>query len=126
MKKRYTTTIFCLALSVFAYSQIELTDNKGDTLICITYSQMDRIYLELIQKDSLLAQSKINLSKQFKYIQLIDSSKKDINSLKTHINALEGDYYELLQVTEKKQQKIIRNRKIGIIMLGVIILQALL
>jgi len=111
---------------VLSYSQIELTDNKGDTLICITYPQMDRIYLELIQKDSLLAQSKINLSKQFKYIQLIDSNKKDINSLKTHINALEGDYYELLQVTEKKQEKIIRNRKVGVIMLGVIILQALL
>ena len=126
MKRRYITTIFCLVLSVLSYSQIELTDNKGDTFICITYSQMDRIYLELIQKDSLLAQSKINLSKQFKYIQLIDSNKKDINSLKTHINALEGDYYELLQVTEKKQEKIIRNRKIGIIMLGVIILQALL
>jgi hypothetical protein len=126
MKRRYITTIFCLVLSVLSYSQIELTDNKGDTLVCITIPQMDRIYLELIQKDSLLAQSKINLSKQFKYIQLIDSNKKDINSLKTHINALEGDYYELLQVTEKKQQKIIRNRKIGIIMLGVIILQALL
>lgn len=87
---------------------------------------MDRIYLELIQKDSLMAQSKINLSKQFKYIQLIDSNKKDINSLKTHINALEGDYYELLQVTEKKQKKIIRNRKIGLIMVGIIVLQALL
>ena len=126
MKKRYITTIFCLVLSVLSYSQIELTDNKGDTLVCITIPQMDRIYLELIQKDSLLAQSKINLSKQFKYIQLIDSNKKDINSLKTHINALEDDYYELLQVTEKKQQKIIRNRKIGIIMLGVIVLQLLL
>ena len=126
MKRRYITTIFCLVLSVLSYSQIELTDNKGDTLVCITIPQMDRIYLELIQKDSLLAQSKINLSKQFKYIQLIDSNKKDINSLKTHINALEDDYYELLQVAEKKQQKIIRNRKIGIIMLGVIVLQLLL
>ena len=73
-----------------------------------------------------MAQSKINLSKQFKYIQLIDSNKKDIKSLKTHINALEGDYYELLQVTEKKQKKIIRNRKIGLIMVGIIVLQALL
>ena len=126
MKKKFLITISFLVLSVLGYSQIELTDNKGDTLICITYPQMDRIYLELIQKDSLMAQSKINLSKQFKYIQLIDSSKKDINSLKTHINALEGDYYELLQFTEKKQKKIIRNRKIGLVMVGIIVLQALL
>ena len=126
MKRKYITTIFCLVLSVLSYSQIELTDNKGDTLICITYPQMDRIYVELIQKDSLLAQSKINLSKQFKYIQLIDSNKKDINSLKTYINALEGDYYELLQVAERKQERIIRNRKIGLVMIGIIVLQALL
>lgn len=87
---------------------------------------MDRIYIELIQKDSLLAQSQISRSKEFKYIELIDSTKKDISTLKTHINALEGDYYDLLQVTEKKQDKIIRNRKIGLVMLGIIVLQALL
>ena len=107
MKQRFITTIFCLALSVLSYSQIELTDNK-DTLVCITIPQMDRIYIELIQKDSLLAQSQISRSKEFKYIELIDSTKKDISTLKTHINALEGDYYDLLQVTEKKQEKIIR------------------
>jgi len=87
---------------------------------------MDRIYIELIQKDSLMAQSEISLSKEFKYIQIIDSSRKDIKSLKTHISALEGDYYELLQVTERKQERIIRNRKIGLVMLGIIVLQALL
>ncbi len=125
MNVRQAITIFFLVANVFAYSQIELTDNK-DTLVCITIPQMDRIYIELIQKDSLLAQSQISRSKEFKYIQLIDSTKKDISTLKTHINALEGDYYELLQVTEKKQEKIIRNRKIGLVMLGIIILQALL
>jgi hypothetical protein len=87
---------------------------------------MDKIYIELIQKDSLLEQAQISRSKEFKYIQLIDSTKKDISTLKTHINALEDDYYKLLQVTEKKQEKIIRNRKIGLVMLGIIVLQALL
>jgi len=87
---------------------------------------MDRIYLELIQKDSLLAQSKINLSKQFKYIQLIDSNKKDINSLKTYINDVEKDNDDLLTLSIIQENKIKRNRKIGLIMLGVIILQALL
>ena len=126
MKKRFLITIFCLVLSVFAYSQTELIDSNGDTLVCITYEQMDRIYIELIQKDSLMAQAKISRSKEFKYIQLIDSTKKDINTLKSHINALEEDYYELLQTTEKKQEQIIRQKKIGLVMLGVIVLQALL
>lgn len=126
MKRRYITTIFCLVLSVLSYSQIELTDNKGDTLICITYTQMDRIYLELIQKDSLLAQSKISRSKEFKYIQIIDNTKKDINSLKTYINAVEEDNDDLLTLSKIQENKIKRNRKIGLIMLGVIILQALL
>ena len=87
---------------------------------------MDKIYIELIQKDSLMAQAKISRSKEFKYIQLIDSTKKDINTLKSHINALEEDYYELLQATEKKQEQIIRQKKIGLVMLGIIVLQALL
>ena len=126
MNVRQAITIFFLVANVFAYSQIELIDSNNDTLVCITYPQMDRIYIELIQKDSLMAQSEISLSKEFKYIQIIDSSRKDIKSLKTHINALEGDYYELLQVTERKQEKIIRNRKIGLVMLGIIVLQALL
>lgn len=126
MKKRFLITTFCLVLSVFAYSQTELIDSKGDTLVCITYEQMDRIYIELIQKDSLMAQAKISRSKEFKYIQIIDSTKKDINTLKSHINALEEDYYELLQATEKKQEQIIRQKKIGLVMLGIIVLQALL
>ena len=87
---------------------------------------MDRIYIELIQKDSLMAQAKISRSKEFKYIQLIDSTKKDINTLKSHINGIEEDYYGLLQATEKKQEQIIRQKKIGLVMLGVIVLQALL
>jgi hypothetical protein len=87
---------------------------------------MDKIYIELLQKDSLTDEAKISRLRQYKYIQIIDSSKKDANTLKTHINALENDYYNLMQVTEKKQNKIIRQRKIGLIMLGVIILQALL
>jgi len=87
---------------------------------------MDKIYIELLQKDSLIDEAKLSRLRQYKYIQIIDSSKKDVNTLKTHINALENDYYNLMQVTEKKQNKIIRQRKIGLIMLGVIILQALL
>ena len=87
---------------------------------------MDRIYLELIQKDSLFAQSKISLSKEFKYIELIDNTKKDINSLKTYINSIEEDNNYLFTISKIQEHKIKRNRKIGLVMLGVIILQALL
>ena len=87
---------------------------------------MDRIYLELIQKDSLLAQSKISLSKEFKYIELIDNTKKDINSLKTYINAIEEDNNDLLTTSKIQEHKIKRNRKIGLVMVGIIVLQAIL
>lgn len=87
---------------------------------------MDRIYLELIQKDSLLAQSKISRSKEFKYIQIIDNTKKDINSLKTYINAVEEDNDDLVTLSKIQEHKIKRNRKIGLVMLGIIVLQALL
>lgn len=87
---------------------------------------MDKIYVELLQKDSLLEQAKIRRFKELKYIQIIDSTRKDINTLKTYSNDLESDYGELLLVNKKKHQKIIRQRKVGLIMLGVIILQALL
>ena len=126
MKKKLAITIFCLVLSVLSYSQIELIDNKGDTLVCITIPQMDRIYIELIQKDSLLEQSKINRALQFKYIQIIDSTQKDIESLKTSVNSLKSKNTDLFNESQKNRSKLIRTRKVGLIMVGIIILQALL
>ena len=126
MNVRLAIIIFCLVANVYAYSQIELTDNKGDTLICITIPQMDRIYIELLQKDSLLDQSKINSAIQFKYIELLDSSRKDIESLKTSVNSLKSKNIDLFNESQKNRSKLIRTRKVGLIMLGIIILQALL
>ena len=87
---------------------------------------MDRIYIELIQKDSLLAQSKINRALQFKYIQIIDSTQKDIESLKTSVNSLKTKNTDLFNESQKNRSKLIRTRKVGLIMVGIIILQALL
>jgi len=94
---------------------------------------MDKIYIELLQKDSLLEQAKIRRSKEFKYIQIIDSTRKDINTLKTHSNDLTSQNKQLYncnkhlsELSEKRKNKLQRNRKIGLVMLGVIILQALL
>ena len=126
MNARQVITIFCLALSVFAYSQIELIDKNNDTLVCITYPQMDKIYIELLQKDSLMEQAQIMRFKEFKYIQIVDSTRKDINSLKTYSNSLEDDYNDLLTISKIQEHKIKRNRKIGLVMVGIIVLQALL
>jgi len=87
---------------------------------------MDKIYIELLQKDSLMEQAQIMRFKEFKYIQIVDSTRKDINSLKTYSNSLEDDYNDLLTISKIQEHKIKRNRKIGLIMLGVIVLQALL
>ena len=87
---------------------------------------MDRIYIELIQKDSLLAQSEINRALQFKYIQIIDSTQKDIESLKTSVNSLKTKNTNLFNESQKNRSKLIRTRKVGLIMVGIIILQALL
>lgn len=111
MKQRFKTTLFCLLLSVYGYSQNVLIDNSGDTLVTITLEQMDDIYIELLQKDSLMAQSEISRFKTLKYVQLLDSAEKDINTLKTQLNIVSSDYSSLLCVSE---EKIKRNRKIAL------------
>ena len=87
---------------------------------------MDDIYVELIQKDSLVAQSEISRSKELKYIELLDSSKVDISTLKIHLNLLQSDYSSLSYMYEKKKDKIKTHRKVGVVMLLVIVLQVIL
>ncbi len=119
MKRKLTITAFYLLLSVCSYSQNVLIDDKGDTLVAITIQQMDNVFTELIQKDSLMAQSEINASKELKYIQVIDSTKKDIKSLTSYANGLELDI-------EKKDKQVRRNRNGVVVLLGVVILQLIL
>ncbi len=75
---------------------------------------MDKIYIELLQKDSLIAQSEISRFKALKYVQLLDSAEKDINTLKMQVNIVSSDYSSLLYVNEKNKEKIKRNRKIAL------------
>ena len=86
---------------------------------------MDDIYVELIQKDSLVAQSEISRSKELKYIQLVDSAEMDVTMLKMQANILQSDYSSLLYMYKKKQKKIKTHRKVGLAMLAVIVLQVL-
>lgn len=111
MKLRSKIILFCLLLSECVYSQNVLIDNSGDTLVTITLEQMDDIYIELLQKDSLMAQSEISRFKTLKYVQLLDSAEKDINTLRTQLNIVSSDYSSLLCVSEKKIE---RNRKIAL------------
>ncbi len=121
MKLRSKIILFCLLLSECVYSQNVLIDNSGDTLVTITLQQMDKIYIELLQKDSLMAQSEISRFKTLKYVQLLDSAEKDINTLRTQLNIVSSDYSSLLCVSEKK---IKRNRKIAFYSILVSVCQA--
>ena len=123
MKKKLINTALLLLTFVCSYSQTVLIDEEsGDTLVVITVHQMDNIYIELCQKDSLSEQAQINASKQLKYIQLIDSAKKDISTLKTHVDVLQENNVEL----QIKTSKLTRSRKTSVVLIGIIILQILL
>ena len=111
---------------MFSYSQTVLTDNNGDTLVTISLEQMDRIYTELIQKDSLVAQSYINASNELLLLQIVDSADRDIKSLKTSVNSLSEDNTRLYEIAKDKDEKIIRNRKISVVSVCVAILAILL
>ena len=83
---------------------------------------MDRIYIELIQKDSLTAQAKISQFKEIKYLQILDSTQKDINTLKSSVNGLREQNTDLLKLSVIQQEKIKRNRKIAFVSICVAIL----
>ena len=111
---------------MWSYSQTVLTDENGDTNVCITLSQMDRIYTELIQKDSLIAQSYINASNELLLLQILDSADKDISTLKTAANSLSENNAILLREARDKDIKILRNRSISIVAVLITIISLLL
>ena len=113
-------------MSVWSYSQTVLTDENGDTTVCISLYQMDGIYTELIQKDTLMSQSYINASKELLLMQILDSADKDINTLKTAANSLSKNNAMLLREARDKDMKILRNRSISIVAVLVTIISLLL
>ena len=123
MKKKLINTALLLLIFGCSYSQNVLIDEEsGDTLVAITLHQMDDIYIELCQKDSLSEQAQINASKQLKYIQLLDSAKSDLNTLKTHVGVLQENNVAL----QIKSSKLARSRKTSVVLIGIIILKILL
>ena len=72
---------------------------------------MDRIYIELIDKDNLIAQSKISRSKELLLYRALDSAEMDVTMLKMQANILQSDYSSLLYMYKKKQRKLRRIEK---------------
>lgn len=75
---------------------------------------MDKIYVELVQKDSLMAQSEISSLERLLLLQLLDSADKDIKSLKTSANSLIATNRVLFNDSQIKSDKIRRNRTAAI------------
>ena len=87
---------------------------------------MDDIYVELIQKDSLMAQAKINAFKELKYIELIDSTRTNFERTQHALNSLNERYDVVLTSNQRQQHKLKRTRQSLIIAIGVIVLQVIL
>ena len=115
MRQKLTIIAALLLLTKFSYSQTVLIDKAGDTTICITLPQMDRIYVELLQKDSLSEQAKISHAKELLLYQVIDSTKKDIESLQSLVYAIDAENLGLHLDNENQKTQIRTNRTISFI-----------
>jgi len=96
-----------------SYSQSVLVDNNGDTLVAITIQQMDDIYVELIQKDSLVAQSEISRSKELKLYEIITIAEYNLKSCEQALNDATEINTHLVSDNKEKGVKIKRTRKIA-------------
>jgi len=114
MRQKLATTIFFLLLNVSSYSQVVLTDNNGDTLVAITLEQMDNIYVELIQKDSLMEQAIISSSKEAKLLELVSITENNLKSCEKVLKDVGDSNIYLLSENKKKDNKIKRTRKVAI------------
>ena len=116
MKQRLMIIAGLVLLTRFSYSQTVLIDDSSkDTLVCITIPQMDRIYIELIQKDSLAEQAEISHAKELLLYQVIDSNKKDIESLELLVYTIDAENMGLHLDNEKQKTQIRTNRTISFI-----------
>ena len=115
MRQKLATTIFFLLLNVSVYSQSVLIDNQtGDTLVTITLEQMDNIYIELIQKDSLIEQAIISRSKEAKLYELVTIAENNLKSCEKVLKDVGDSNIYLLSENKKKDSKLKRTRKVAI------------
>jgi len=126
MRIKFLTTILFLLTRGLRYSKNALIDPSGDTVITISIEQMDRIYIELIEKDRMEEELEITLSKELKYIELIDSTQNDIKALKTQVNDLIDNNIALSRANNKNISRLTRSRKISLGLLVLVVIQVIL
>ncbi len=114
MKQKLVIITYSLLLNVLSYSQVALIDNKGDTLVAITLEQMDNIYVELIQKDSLMEQAIISSSKEAKLYELVNIAENNLKSCEKVLKDVGDSNIYLLSENKKKDSKLKRTRKVAI------------
>ena len=76
---------------------------------------MDRVYIELIQKDSLLEQAILSHAKVLLLYEVIDSAKSDIKSLEQLVYTIDSENLGLHLDNEKQKTQIRTNRTISFI-----------
>jgi len=115
MRLKLTIIVTLLLLTKFSYSQTVLIDNSGDTTVCITLPQMDRIYIELLQKDSFSEQAILSHAKETLLYEAIDSAKNDIKLLEQLVYTIDSENMGLHLDNEKQKTQIRTNRTISFI-----------
>jgi len=115
MRYKSILIVTLLLLTKLAYSQTVLIDESGDTTICITLPQMDRVYIELIQKDSLLEQAILSHARELLLYEVIDSVKSDIKLLEQLVYAIDSENMGLHLDNKNKTVKLKRSRFVAII-----------
>ena len=68
----------------------------------------------------------ITLSKELKYIELIDSTQNDIKALKTQVNDLIDNNIALSRANNKNISRLTRSRKISLGLLVLVVIQVIL
>jgi len=76
---------------------------------------MDRVYIELLQKDSLLEQAILSHAREVLLYQVIDSAKKDIEFLETLVYAIDSENLGLHLENEEQKTQIRTNRTISFV-----------
>lgn len=83
-------------------------------MVAITLEQMDNIYVELIQKDSLMEQAIISSSKELKLYELVTIAENNLKSCEKVLKDVGDSNIYLLSENKKKDSKLKRTRKVAI------------
>ena len=75
---------------------------------------MDNIYVELIQKDSLMEQAIISSSKELKLYELVTITENNLKSCEKVLKDVGDSNIYLLSENKKKDSKLKRTRKVAI------------